>query len=76
MKSMLITVLKWWLIVAFAAVSFYLVCPKYAPSPKNAGVVVNRFTGEVYKGGVKQKKEGWTTKITIRQQGRETTQKQ
>ena len=49
MKNMMMSVLKWWLIIAFAAVSFYLVYPKYVPHPKASRFVVNTITGEIEK---------------------------
>ena len=48
MKAMLLSVLKWWLIIVFAGVAIYLVIPKWMPA-KNPRIVVNQFTGEVRK---------------------------
>jgi hypothetical protein len=49
MKTMMISVVKWWLIIAFAAVSFYLVYPKYVPHPRASRFIVNTITGEIEK---------------------------
>lgn len=84
MKTILLSVLKWWLIIAFAGVTFYLVVPKWEPHPRNKHVVINTITGKVYKRSIEEpkktqwrwpweKKKDYTTKITIRSGGKETT---
>ena len=48
MKERLLDVIKWWLIIAFGAMAFYVVYPKYDFIPhKTIPFKGNKFTGEI-----------------------------
>jgi hypothetical protein len=49
MKPILLSAIKWWLIIAFAGVNFYAVYPKYVLYPKACRFVANTITGEIVK---------------------------
>lgn len=44
MKNLVQLVLKWWLIIAFAGVTFYVIYPKYESIGQN-GIYINTITG-------------------------------
>jgi len=52
-KDFILSVLKWWFIIAFTGATFYLVYPKYT-SAGHPKLVLNTITGELYKPSVQK----------------------
>lgn len=65
MKERMLDVIKWWLIIAFGAVAFYVVFPKY--HFPEVEVRANKITGKVewMKRGVGQNRGEWKNIIDI-----------
>ena len=49
MKTTIISIVKWWIIIAFAGAVVYAVIPKWEFHPELARIVLNKVTGEVKK---------------------------